>query len=144
MDLSHDRFHMARAIMEGIVFQVVWMMEAFRSKPSSDGLKLAGGASKSPLWCQITADISGLPVRVPAVADLACVGAAILAGVGTGIYQNAEEGYKHLAIDERVIMPDRSAARNTAGSCRHINAAYRRWATSTVCKTASRKFSRRK
>lgn len=64
------------------------------------------GASKSPLWCQITADISGLPVRVPAVADLACVGAAILAGVGTGIYQNAEEGYKHLAIDERVIMPD--------------------------------------
>ena len=38
--------------------------------------------------------------------DLACVGAAILAGVGTGIYQNAEEGYKHLAIDERVIMPD--------------------------------------
>ena len=106
MDLSHDRFHMARAIMEGIVFQVVWMMEAFRSKPSSDGLKLAGGASKSPLWCQITADISGLPVRVPAVADLACVGAAILAGVGTGIYQNAEEGYKHLAIDERVIMPD--------------------------------------
>lgn len=106
MDLSHDRFHMARAIMEGIVFQVIWMMEAFRSKPSSDGLKLAGGASKSPLWCQITADISGLPVRVPAVADLACVGAAILAGVGTGIYQNAEEGYKHLAIDERVIMPD--------------------------------------
>ena len=37
---------------------------------------------------------------------LGLVGAAILAGVGTGIYQNAEEGYKHLAIDERVIMPD--------------------------------------
>ena len=42
------------------------------------------------------------------------------------------------------LCPTRSAARNTAGSCRHINAAYRRWATSTVCKTASRKFSRRK
>lgn len=40
------------------------------------------------------------------MADLACVGAAILAGVGSGIYQNAEEGYKRLAIQERVLLPD--------------------------------------
>lgn len=104
--LSHDRFDIARAIMEGVAFQIVWMMEAFQTKPSSEGLKLAGGASKSTLWCQMVADIAGLPVRIPEVADLACVGAAILAGVGSGIYPNAEEGYKRLAIQERVLQPD--------------------------------------
>lgn len=106
LDLAHDRFHMARAVMEGVAFQIVWMLDAFRTKPSQDGLILAGGASKSALWCQLVADISGLPVRIPAVPDLACVGAAILAGVGCGIYKNAEAGYRQLAVGERVLLPD--------------------------------------
>ena len=106
MDLSHDRFHLIRAIMEGVAFQVVWMMEAFQTKPSQEGLILAGGASRSELWCQMVADISGLPVRIPEVADLACVGAAVLAGTGCGIYRNVEEGYRRLAVRERKILPD--------------------------------------
>ncbi len=106
LDLSHDRFHMARAIMEGVAFQVIWIMESFKTKPPKEGLKLAGGASKSALWCQMVADIANLPVRIPEVADLACVGAAILAGTGCGIYASVEEGYRHLAVQERVIQPD--------------------------------------
>jgi len=105
MDLSHTRFHMARAIMEGVVFQILWIMESFKTKPSSEGLKLAGSASKSDLWPQILADVSGLPVRIPKVADLACVGAAILAGVGAGLYPNCEAGYKAFAIEETVVEP---------------------------------------
>ena len=105
LDISHDGFHMVRAIMEGIAFQIVWMLGHFRSKPSERGLILSGGASKSALWCQIVADIANLPVRIPEVADLACVGAAILAGVGCGLYENVEEGYRTLAVPERVISP---------------------------------------
>lgn len=111
LDLSHDRFHIARAIMEGVAFQVIWMMESFKTKPSREGLKLAGGASKSALWCQMVADIANLPVRIPEVADLACVGAAILAGTGCGIYPSVEEGYKCLAVRERVIQPDPAGAK---------------------------------
>jgi len=110
LDLSHDRFDIARAIMEGVAFQTIWMMESFRTKPSKEGLKLAGGASKSALWCQMVADIANLPVRIPEVADLACVGAAILAGTGCGIYQSAGEGYKRLAVRERVLLPDAARA----------------------------------
>ena len=110
LDLSHDRFHMIRATMEGVAFQIVWMMEAFKTKPSQDGLILAGGASKSEIWAQMVANIANLPVRIPAVADLACVGAAILAGVGAGIYPNAEEGYRTLAVGERVIYPNPAEA----------------------------------
>ena len=105
LDLSHDRFHMARAIMEGVVFEIVWMLESFKAKPSKDGIKLSGGASKSPVWCQMLADVSGLPVRIPELADLACVGAAIIAGVGAGMYKSAEDGYRAFAVKERVLMP---------------------------------------
>ena len=106
LDLAHDRYHMARATMEGVAFQIIWMMEVFKVKPSQEGLILAGGASKSQVWAQILADIANLPVRIPAVADLACVGAAILGGVGAGVYKDAAEGYQKLAIGERVIQPD--------------------------------------
>lgn len=107
LDLSHDRFDIARAIMEGVAFQIKWMMEYFNAKPSpTEGLKLAGGATKSAAWSQIVADITGLPVRVPEVADLACVGAAVLAGTGSGVYRDVTEGYKSLAVKENVLMPD--------------------------------------
>ena len=110
MDLFHDKFHLARAIMEGVVFQTLWMLEKFPVKPVQEGLLLTGGASKSPVWGQLVADISGLPVRIPEVADLGCVGAAILAGVGCGIYADAAEGYAKLGVKERVLKPDPEAA----------------------------------
>ena len=106
LDLSHDRFHMARAIMEGVVFQILWMLESFPVTPAKEGLKRTGGASKSPVWSRLLADISGLPVRIPEVADMTCVGAAILAGVGCGIFRHAREGYDRLAVGERVLYPD--------------------------------------
>ena len=105
MDLSHNRYHLIRAVMEGVVFQVLWMMEAFKTKPGKDGLILAGGASKSEVWAKMLADVSGLPIRIPEIADLACVGAAILAGFGAGIYPSCEEGYSRFKIKERVILP---------------------------------------
>lgn len=103
MDLSHNKFHLARAIMEGVVFQVLWIMESFKTKPAAEGIRLSGGASKSAVWAQILADVSGLPVRIPEVADLACVGAAILAGYGAGLYPSCKEGYRRFKIRERVV-----------------------------------------
>ena len=69
-------------------------------------MKLAGGAAKSELWCQILADIANLRVRIPEVADLACVGAAVLAGTGCGLFASQEEGCRRLAVKERLIQPD--------------------------------------
>jgi len=110
LDLSHDRYHMARAIMEGVAFQITWMMESFPTQPTKNGIKLAGGAARSPLWCQLLADISGYPIRIPEVADLACVGAAIQAGIGCGIYTDAEDGYRHMAVQEQILYPQTAAA----------------------------------
>jgi len=106
LDLSHDRFHMARAIMEGVVFQVHWIMDAFVNEKNVGEIKLTGGASKSRVWAQMVADIFGIPVRIPEVADMACVGAAIIAGTGCGIFESAEAGYKAFAVKEKILYPD--------------------------------------
>ena len=82
------------------------IMEGFKTKPSKEGIILSGGGSKSPVWSQLLADISGLPVKIPEVADLACVGAAIMAGVGCGLFEDETSGYKKLAVGENVLMPD--------------------------------------
>ncbi len=107
LDLSHDRFHMARAVMEGVCFEIAWMLESFSQKPKEGGIKLTGGATKSRPWVDLISNILGLPVRIPAVADLACVGASILAGVGAGVYESAEEGYRRMAIPETVVYPEK-------------------------------------
>ncbi len=104
--LSHDRYDLARAVMEGIAFQAVWMLEQFPVRPGPEGIILSGGASKSPLWCQLVANIAGVPLRIPEVADLACVGAAILAGIGCGVFRDAAEGCRLLAVGERVLQPE--------------------------------------
>ncbi len=106
LDLSHNQSDIARAILEGVAYQIVWILEKFLEKFPTSSLKLSGGATKSALWCQIIADVSGLPVRVPAVADLACVGAAVLAGIGSGVFADPEEGYRCLAVEEREILPN--------------------------------------
>lgn len=112
LDLSHDRFDLARAVMEGVVFQTLWMMESFQAKPTDAGIILAGGASKSPVWSQMVADIAGLPVRIPEVADLACVGAAMLAGVGCGLFADQHEALRCLQIKVRTIQPDLQKTKN--------------------------------
>ena len=111
LDLMHDRYHLARAVMEGIAFQIVWKLEDFAAKPGPDGLLLTGGASKSRVWTQMLADIADLPVRVPAVADASCVGAAILAGIGAGIYPDAAEGCRRLTAQAQTVYPDPAQSR---------------------------------
>ena len=112
LDLSDDRFDLARAVMEGVVFQTAWMLDGFRNQPGAEGIILSGGASRSPVWRQLLADALGCPVRIPEIADLPCVGAAILAGVGSGLYRDTEEGFRTLAPQQTVILPDTTRAEN--------------------------------
>lgn len=105
LELRHDKFCLARAVMEGVAFRTAQMLAQFPVTPSREGLILAGGAAKSPVWCQILADITGIPLRIPENPDLACVGAAILAGVGCGLFPDVQTGYKELRVSTRIVLP---------------------------------------
>jgi autoinducer 2 (AI-2) kinase len=67
---------------------------------------LTGGAAKGTLWPQIVADTLGIPIRIPVVKESTALGAAIYAGVGTGLYDDAGAAGERLVRFERTCEPD--------------------------------------
>jgi autoinducer-2 kinase len=74
-----------------------------------DQAVLTGGAAKGALWPQIVADAIGVPVRIPVVKESTALGAAIYAGVGAGIYDDAVEAASRIVRFERTLDPDPTA-----------------------------------
>ncbi len=87
LTLAHTRDHMTRAILEGSAFALRDILDAMKAAGLDVGrLTIVGGGAKGPLWRQIKADVTGLPVRVPTSVETTATGAAILAAVGSGIH----------------------------------------------------------
>jgi len=75
LTLTHKRGDLARAIMEGVVFELRWTLEDIQSAGVQVcELKMVGGAAKSVLWPRIVADVTGIPVVVPASGEAASRG----------------------------------------------------------------------
>ena len=86
---------MACAVMEGVSF----VLRKNCDDISANGVKptsiiATGGGAKSPIWCQMQADITGLPVRIPKEKEAACLGAAIIAAVSDGHFESYEAATK--------------------------------------------------
>ena len=87
LTLAHTRPHLYRAILEGSAFALRDILEAMRGAGLEvRRLTIVGGGAKGTLWRQIKADVTGLPVRIPANVETTATGAAILAAVGAGLY----------------------------------------------------------
>ena len=70
-----------------------------------DAVVLTGGAAKGSLWPQILADTLGRPVRIPIVKESTALGAAIYAGVGVGVYEDAATAAQDIVGFERTVEP---------------------------------------
>ena len=91
MTPAHHRGHFVRAILEGVAYAIRANLESIRDAGIPvEQLCCMGGGSKSPLWNQIKADVCDVPVVTLAVADTASLGAALMAGVGAGVYPSIE------------------------------------------------------
>lgn len=87
LTLAHSRAHMTRAVLEGSAFGLRDILEAMTAAGLDvRRLTIVGGGAKGPLWRQIKADVTGLPVRVPESVETTATGAAILAAVGSGVH----------------------------------------------------------
>ncbi|NPV67365.1 MAG: xylulokinase [Anaerolineae bacterium] len=83
----HTRGHLARAVMEGVAFALRQALQISLGLGGSASVIIAaGGGAESAVWRQIQADVFGLPLRQTLLVEQAGVGAALLAGVGAGIY----------------------------------------------------------
>lgn len=111
LDRMHDRFDMARAVMEGVSFQIDWALEQFYASFGHGKLCFAGGAAKSAFWTQTLADITGECLHIPTVADLSCVGAAMMAAIGCGAFADASEAFREMGVGERIVEPNPVSAK---------------------------------
>ncbi len=82
---------MARAVMEGICYEMNDIVRVeMEAGIKIDGIRLTGGAAKSPLWCQMMADIFQQPIHLLQTSETGCLGAALYAGVGVGVYDSCK------------------------------------------------------
>jgi xylulokinase len=89
---SHTRAHVIRAILEGVAFSLRDSFTIFGEMGVPvNSIRLGGGGARSRLWRQIQADVYGKEVEVVEAEEGAAYGAAILAGVGAGMWTTVDE-----------------------------------------------------
>ncbi len=105
----HDRRYLYRAILEGIAFEQRLYCEgvAAATGRAVEGFAAMGGGSRSPLWCQMIADVTGAPVRRCAAREASALGAGILAAAGVGLFPGVREAAAAMSHLESVAYePD--------------------------------------
>ena len=121
LGLEHGKGAMTRAVMEGVTFSLRDVSERIYAMDASikpEKVILSGGGAMSPLWRQIVADVFNLPVvTVSGSGEGGAYGAALVAGVGVGIWKDLieassvlREETRTLPIPENVAVYDKTFA----------------------------------
>jgi len=107
LSATHDQGEMIRAVMEGVAFAFCDSVELLRSAGwNGTSLRALGGGARSPLWKKIIASATGLALDEINIDEGPALGAAILAGVGTGIYGDVREASDSIIKVVRQVEPD--------------------------------------
>jgi xylulokinase len=101
---------MVRALMEGVAYSLRHNLEIAESVGARvETLRATGGSANSRLWTQIKADVTGKDIEVPE-SDLATpLGAALLAGVGVGVYGDFDEATERTVCVKRRQRHDKDS-----------------------------------
>jgi xylulokinase len=92
LTLRHGKAHLTRSVLEGVTYGLRDLLELIRGLGVSvQQVRASGGGAKSPLWRQILADVFDTEIAMVNVTEGAAYGAALLAGVGAGVYPGVPE-----------------------------------------------------
>ncbi|PKO22935.1 MAG: hypothetical protein CVU38_06865 [Chloroflexi bacterium HGW-Chloroflexi-1] len=107
LQLETSRGDILKGILEGTTF---YLKECVESLPPTGieiaGFRAVGGGSKSDAWIQLCADILGRPFVRPKITEAGALGAAIIAGIGDGVFSSFEAGVEAMVRLERTFEPD--------------------------------------
>jgi xylulokinase len=104
---KHGLPDLARAVLEGVAYEAREIFQAYDAMGHQiSEVRLAGGATKSDLWCQIQADVYGRPTTVLREGECAALGAAILGAVGAGVFRDIRHGIDSAVHVKRTFQPD--------------------------------------
>ncbi len=98
-----------RAVLEGMAADTqrcALAMAHLAQAPPPDAIRVIGGLTRNPLYMRIKASLLGRPITVIELPDAVAMGAALLAGIGAGVYRDLADAQARLRRDERVIEPD--------------------------------------
>jgi sugar (pentulose or hexulose) kinase len=105
--LDTRRGDILKGIIEGVNY---YLRECVDALPDTGititDYRTVGGGSKSDIWIQTCADIMGRPFVRPAITEAGALGAAIIAGVGSGVFSSFQEGVDAMVRLERDFEPD--------------------------------------
>ena len=108
--LAHGKAHFVRAILEAVAYMLRRNLELLADAgATADEVHSHGGGARSELWCQIKADVVGMPVVTLEGDDAAIRGAAMLAGLATGAFADLEEACAAMVTPRRRFAPDPAA-----------------------------------
>ena len=122
LTLRHDRRHLARAVMEGVVFSLRQGLELIKSLGVPVKRVIAsGGSTRHPLWLQLQADIYNAAVYQTRTEEAAAFGAALLGGVAAGMFGSIDDACAAtVRISDLVVQPD-------SGNVRLYDTLYRQY-----------------
>ncbi len=102
---AHGRAHATRAVLEGVAFGLRDNLDLLADVgvPVPEEVRISGGGARSDVWLQIIADVLGRPLVTVEASEGAAMGAAMLAGVGIGVWDRIED-----AVDRCVRLGDRT------------------------------------
>ena len=106
-----SRGDLFRAVTEGLNYQFLEIVRAFERGLGvrNDRIVAIGGPTKNRLWMQGKADVTGLVVEVPDMEEAVPLGAALLAGIGTGVYRNEQDAFNQVHRSGTSYVPDKQA-----------------------------------
>ena len=107
LDFSKTKGHFVRAAMEGVALSLKHNLDVAKEAGAEVSvLRAMGGSANSLLWTQIKSDVTGKPIVVPSSDTATTLGAAILAGVGIGMYKDFEEAVELTVENKRFHEPN--------------------------------------
>ncbi|MBR2354019.1 MAG: hypothetical protein IKA76_05920 [Clostridia bacterium] len=95
---EHTRAHFVRSVMESVTCMLKSNLDYLGLDVAE--IRAMGGGANSPLWCQMKADMTGKRLVTLKNKETACLGSAILAGVGTGVFASVEEAASKIELDK--------------------------------------------
>ncbi len=112
LSLSHGRYDIARALMECVAFETKTVLEELeKSGVEVKKLKMVGGAAKSALWTELVRAVTDCEIELPLEPDSCCLGAAMIALVGLGVYPDYEKAAQAMVryVDTETKRPESTA-----------------------------------
>lgn len=107
LNLFKTRAHLVRAVMEGTAYAIAHNLMITRELGAKvENLIAVGGPTRNSLWCQIIADVTGLPVQVMEERGGAALGDAILAALGARLIDSPEKMQQAHAVTGDRFTPN--------------------------------------